>query len=90
MRRPVLSLNGAGVCLHDPLRYSKTQASAFTGARPVRAIEAIEDAREIVRRDAGPGVGDLQSPSSSARIEPDGHFASGGSMFQSVVEQDKE
>jgi len=74
---------------HHPLRYrkSKTKAAFFARAALINAIEAVEDALQVFRRNAWSRIGDGNGNGlKSGYIKPDGDLACGRRVFDCVVQ----
>src|SRR5690242_6077392 len=81
----------AAVRLGDPLADGETEAGAGplpgAGARRVGAPEAVEDVREITRRDADARVGDAQGHATVGGTELHAHAAAGGRVLYGVCHE---
>src|SRR4051812_28812696 len=74
--------------LHD--REPDPGAAALTGPRLLDPVEPLPDAREILRRDAGPGVRDADVEPVRRPFRPDLDTAALGRVADGVLEQVRE
>src|SRR5438552_17703947 len=75
--------------LHDPLGDGEPQTGAQPGGLP-RLPEALEDMRDLIRSDPGPGVGDREPDLAIGKLGPDGDRAALGGELDRIPGQVRE
>src|SRR5438128_5920289 len=75
--------------LHDPLGDGEPQTGAQPGGLP-RLPEALEDMRDLIRSDPGPGVGDREPDLAIGKLGPDGDRAAFGGELDRIPDQGRE
>ena len=82
-------LDASIVRLDDSLGYGQTESCAphLPGTRLVKAVEALEDARQLISWYAGTTVLDRDAQLAGAHRRREGDFASGLAVLGSVVHQ---
>src|SRR5437667_8865102 len=83
-------MDGCAVGLCNPSRDRQTQPGAgLPGARFVRAVEPVENERQVILRNANAGVANSSDGFVAIGLERDGNTASGWRVFDGVVDQDE-
>src|SRR3979411_1142987 len=67
---------------------SEASATLLAGACFIRAVEAVENSRQVLGCDATPGVGDLDLRTLAVSTDANVHLAASWSVLDRVVDQD--
>src|SRR5690606_32701214 len=74
------------VCLDDSLRDEEPEPGAFAAGRVIRP-EAVEEIRQVLRRNAGPRVGYSEPRHAVARFDCEVDFAAARYELQRIAQQ---
>src|SRR6185503_5717088 len=87
-----LDSDAPAMCFSDPApdREPEPRAAVSARSRAVHAVEAVEDVRQVLRRDADAGVADSADDGTLLRAHRDRQRTAGGRVLDRVVEQDQE
>src|SRR2546430_16378851 len=77
------------VRLHDPFGDGEPQTGAQPGGLP-RLPETLENMRELIRGDPGPGIGDREPDLAIGKLGPDGDCAAFGGELDRIPDQVRE